>query len=150
MPRRAKIKTERIVRSLGKDWGKAVQRQVMKAAVAQARVHLRSGKSGGKDEVEAVVALNRLGIGGYRRGPLGSVLGVLQPLAAHADELGCRLLEGHRLSAGKARVSASRFAVLDRVYVPFQKPLAVGGFTPDLSKADLAERTQAHFSGFAL
>ena len=57
MPRRAKIKTERIVRSFGKDWGKAVQRQVMKAAVAQARFHLRSGKRGGKDEVEAVVPL---------------------------------------------------------------------------------------------
>jgi hypothetical protein len=52
-----KIKTQRIVRSLGKDWGMAVQRQVLKAAADQARFRLRSGKRVGKDKVEVVIPL---------------------------------------------------------------------------------------------
>jgi hypothetical protein len=53
----ARVKTERIVRSLGKNWGMAVQRQVLKAAADQARFHLRSGKKVGKDTVEVVIPM---------------------------------------------------------------------------------------------
>ena len=50
-----KVRYKRIVKSLGKHWGMAVQDQVMKAAIAQARFDLRLGKYKGEDEVEVKI-----------------------------------------------------------------------------------------------
>ena len=77
------------------------------------------------------------------------MLGVLQALAAHRDVSCCGLLEGDRLRAGERRGSARLGSVLDGVYVLIKQPVAVGGLPAGIGKADLAERSQAHFASFA-
>ena len=55
MARAANVKTRRIVKPLGKAWGKSLQDIVVKAAQVQARFELRQGKHADKAEVEVVV-----------------------------------------------------------------------------------------------
>ena len=55
MASKTAVKTQRIVKPLGKLWGRSVQEMVTKAALTQARFEVRSGKHDGKDEVEVVI-----------------------------------------------------------------------------------------------
>src|SRR5262245_29773016 len=55
MASKTAVKTQRIVKPLGKLWGRSVQEMVTKAALTQARCEVRSGKHDGKDEVEVVI-----------------------------------------------------------------------------------------------
>jgi hypothetical protein len=58
MARRKRVRRIRIVRSLGRNWGKVLQGMVMKDAADQARFYLKSGKRVGRREVEVKIPVS--------------------------------------------------------------------------------------------
>jgi hypothetical protein len=54
----SKLRHRRIVKPLGKAWGRSIQEVVADAALRQARFELRSGKHAGKELVEVTIPVH--------------------------------------------------------------------------------------------